>query len=579
MRRAAEFRSAGMRRRPRVLEHEFRSAVHAHAETRIGLRNKHDMVEQKRHEEARSPRERLARKWNLLRRALDYWKGSLGVLLLSVAAAVVGAWTVKHVYRSECTVFAKTGIRTDDRDDSSTSFDQVARQSARLKDMLTTRGRLEGAVKKFGLYPETVANKTMLDAVEEMKPHVGFRALEGAQYVISFDGDDPATVQKVTQYLAESLIGDYAAGGLEDIQREVDFLANEERGTLSGLEESTKALALFLAAHPEFAVEAKQAATTPFGPSPTAGIPLMPRPAKDTATTTVDAELGALYRERARLEGQAQNAASVPLGAALTPAAGSNKIDDQLAQSQAEVEAAAKRVAETQADLASKSNLTEDHPDMRAARMAVDAAARQLHEKKVKLAALQQAKANGANAPPTDPSQLPRDVADKLRQIDAQIAARRAQVARVHTGTEQTEGPSALPASPAVAAVVDLETEWQRLLRALSDSRTHHDDLKLRAQRARLGLEAAHAQASERMAIVDPPFRPTHPSKGRRTNVALAGLAMALLLAMAYATARASLNDTLIDADDVDALGLAPILGVVPKLGLSAKEAPLDAAG
>jgi uncharacterized protein involved in exopolysaccharide biosynthesis len=127
--------------------------------------------------------------------------------------------------------------------------------------------------------------------------------------------------------------------------------------------------------------------------------------------------------------------------------------------------------------------------------------------------------------------------------------------------------------------VVELETEWQRLLRALSDTRAHHDDLKLRAQRARLALEAAHAQASERMAIVDPPYRPTHPSKGGRTNIALAGLAMALLLAVAYASARASLDDTLIDADDVDALGLAPVLGVVPKLGLTAKEAPVDAAG
>src|SRR5205807_5086201 len=129
---------------------------------------------------------------------------------------------------------------------------------------------------------------------------------------------------------------------------------------------------------------------------PNAGIPLMPKPAKDTATGA-DPELGALYRERARLEGQAQNA-SVALGAALTPPAGSKPIDDQIAQSQAEVEAAAKRVAETQADLATKSNLTEDHPDMRAARMSVDAAARQLHERKLKLAALQQAKANGARA-------------------------------------------------------------------------------------------------------------------------------------------------------------------------------------
>ena len=39
---------------------------------------------------------------------------------------------------------------------------------------------------------------------------------------------------------------------------------------------------------------------------------------------------------------------------------------------------------------------------------------------------------------------------------------------------------------------------------------------------------------------------------------------MACLLAIAYATARVSLDDTLVDADDLEALGLAPVLGVVP---------------
>ena len=73
-------------------------------------------------------------------------------------------------------------------------------------------------------------------------------------------------------------------------------------------------------------------------------------------------------------------------------------------------------------------------------------------------------------------------------------------------------------------------------------------------------------QANEQMAIVDPAVRPTHPSKGGRTNTALAGLAATFLLSMAYASTRVAVDDRLIDAEDVEALGLLPVLCVVPRL-------------
>jgi hypothetical protein len=547
------------------------------------------MVEQNSHEEARSPRERIARIRTIVGRGFSYWKGSLLLLLLGGAVAIVAAMHAQRVYRSECTVFAKPRIRTDERDDSGTSPEAMARQAARLKDMLTTRGRLESAIKTFHLYPETLAGKTMLDAVEQMKPHVGFRALEGAQYVISFDGNDPDAVKDVTQYLSDTLIGDYASGDLDDLKQEADFLAQEEERSLTGLEEATKALTIFLADHPEFALEAKQAAQTPFGPSPNAGIPLMPKLPRDAAAIT-DPELAALYRERSRLEGEVRSAAAIARG--LPPGTASSKqLDEQIVQAQVETDAAAKRVAETQADLASKSNLTEDHPDMRAARLAADAAARRLHEAKVQLAALQQLKASGAGASLPDASHVAPEIAEKLKQVDAQILARRAQVKPRPASAARSADPEpssssrvavAAPSSPVVSAVVELETDWQRLLRALNDAKSRHDDVKTRTERAKLALEAARAQASERMAILDPPFRPTHPSKGGRTNAAITGMALALLLAIAYATVRVTLDDRLIDADDVRALGVTPVLGVVPRLeaapSRSSKEAHDDAA-
>jgi uncharacterized protein involved in exopolysaccharide biosynthesis len=113
---------------------------------------------------------------------------------------------------------------------------------------------------------------------------------------------------------------------------------------------------------------------------------------------------------------------------------------------------------------------------------------------------------------------------------------------------------------------VELETEWQRLLRSLNEARGRHEDLKQRTERSKLALEAGRAQASERMAILDPPYRPTHPTKGARSKVALGGLAMALIVAVAYAALRVTLDDTLVDVDDIELLGLGTVLGVVPSI-------------
>jgi hypothetical protein len=368
----------------------------------------------------------------------------------------------------------------------------------------------------------------------------------------------------VTEYLSSSLIDDYAAGDLDDLKRESDFMAQEEQRSVGRLEDSTRELTVFLAAHPEFALEARQAAT-PFGPNPAAGIPFMPTPTvlPREPGGAADPQLESLLRQRARVGAEIRGAAA-PSGSGSTfPAAKS--LDDQIAQAEAQLEAAAKRANETQADLASKSNLTEDHPDMRAARMAVEAAAQRLHETRVELAALRQQKASGSLV---DPAHAPPEVAERLRQIDAQIAAHRAQSTSRSPSSELAQHASEAKrqAGEGAGGVVELETEWQRLLRGLNDSKARHDDLKLHAERTKLALLAARAQANEEMAIVEPPYRPTHPSKGGRTNIAIAGVAAACLLAIAYAGARAMLDDTLVYAEDVEALSLVPVLGVLPEL-------------
>jgi capsular polysaccharide biosynthesis protein len=67
------------------------------------------------------------------------------------------------------------------------------------------------------------------------------------------------------------------------------------------------------------------------------------------------------------------------------------------------------------------------------------------------------------------------------------------------------------------------------------------------------------------MVIVDPAYKPTHPSKPSRSLIAGGGLAGAILLAICVALALALLDDRLYDRVDVESLGAVPLLAVVPR--------------
>ena len=202
---------------------------------------------------------------------------------------------------------------------------------------------------------------------------------------------------------------------------------------------------------------------------------------------------------------------------------------------------------------------------MVSAKITADAAARRLHQAEVLLA---NARAPGA-APaqnPDDGTGADTDVQKRIAQIDAQISARQSGIRRA----SQVASDAGVAQAGETNELVQLETEWQRLLSVLHDERVEHDDLKLRLERARLAANAAEATGGDQMTVIDPAYKPLSPSKGGRTKTALAGGFMTMILALCYAFARVLTNDTLFDAADVEALRMIPVLGVVPKIRASA---------
>lgn len=517
-------------------------------------------------ERERTPRERLDRFKALARRATAYWKMSALLFLIGAVVAVGVAMATQRIYRSECVVLVKPAMKTDDREESPS--ERALKLAPKLKDTLLTRSRLEPIIREFGLYPKTVESKGMIDAVEEMRTHVGFRGRDSETFVISFEDTDAERARAVTQRLAESTMDEFKKNNLDTSKQQADFLTAEEKHAEEQLETANRELATFLAQHPEFAADTRVVAGFG-GPSvggagaggpgaPPAGA-LMPA----MAPHNTDPALASLFRQKQRLEQESH--AGGAAGAALVG-------NEGLATLTRARDEAAKRAAQAQADLADKrTRLTDQHPDVVAARAQVDSAAKALQAAE---AQLETARKGQAAAAPSSEGPAP-ELQKKLDDVNRLIAQRQSELAKTAGG-----GAGGVPAAGAAAGgtakaaesgepanpLVALETDWQRLLRATSDAKSAHDDIVRRLDSASLRASAAEATGDAQMEIIDAAYKPTRPTRGGRTNVALAGLACALFIALGYAFARVLTDDTLIDAQDLEMLGVVPTLGVIPRL-------------
>jgi Mrp family chromosome partitioning ATPase len=510
-----------------------------------------------------TPRERVERILALLGRTRLFWRSSLAIAVAGLIVAGVVAMGSKRAWRSETTVLYRNAIQTR-AGEADASAARAARLGPKLKDLLYARPKLEQVIREHNLFPEK-QKKSMLEAVEEMGTAVGFRVRGGDSFAISFTYEDPVVAQEVTARLTDLMIQEYNRQNIDTATLTRDFLQRELEEASARVDESSRALATFLADNPAFQWGVGD---SPYAPTPGAqgappGIPYLPRAAPRGPPG--DGTLTYLQHELARVEASLGAPASAPAPAPAAP------LPPAVADAQKQRDAAAAAVGAAQAALSERlAVVTPAHPDAISAQARLLAARQSLAAAE---AALQKARAAaGPGDPPPEPPADPGKRAeleqrrDKLRQ---QIAERRRRLAEAGPAPARTADPApsagaADKAAPGKApTVIDLETEWHRLRLDLEHARDQLRVVQTNAHAADISADAVEKQSQEEMQILEPAYRPTRPDRGRG-RVFLVGALIALMLACGYASARVFLNDTLLDESDVLAIGAPPVLVMFP---------------
>jgi uncharacterized protein involved in exopolysaccharide biosynthesis len=491
-------------------------------------------VSEAKTDDAPTPRELIARAFTMARRSLRFWPVFVGTLLVAVAAFLLVPQIMPPVYVSQTTLIYRELIQTTNLLGRDAPVETQRQRGARMREMLLSRSNIESIIKDFSLYPDTVASRGVIEAVEEFKRHSECRVGEDT-FAIKFETDDAEVAHAVTERLGKSLVEEAAKYRTEQADSTLGFLQAQQEKTKKELDDKEQKLAQFLAQHPEFA----QDVMAPGGVGP-AGASIR---AQERRAAGGEPHVAALERQRQRILNRLASADGAPAPAA-------PQTDPAIT---ATIDAARRDVERAKAHLADvQGRYTDKHPDVVAAKRRVDAA-------NAALAAAQDAangttSVGGTTAPPTE--------ADK-EKLNQQLGTVQDNLARARKGTSDQADTGSW--------IVDLETQWAGLNRDVTEVRERYQQIQRHFFQASIIAKVEASGGAAQMVVVDPAYKPERPDRMGTRRVGAAAAFVTLLLGAFLALVLAYLDDRVYDDRDLSQLDLGGLAHAVPSPGKGAR--------
>jgi uncharacterized protein involved in exopolysaccharide biosynthesis len=501
-----------------------------------------------------TPRDRLERLVDYVRKARRYWWIVAGAVVLGAGLSVVFAVTRPAKYKSWSVLFYQERIQSALLQGRQTTENQ-RNIGERYRELLLSRDLLAKVIEDPAInpFPDELAKDGVDAAVEELRKSVALENRGIMAFRITYTDSRPGRAQKVTERLTDLLKSKENEIRDEQVKATAEFAETQKKVATEQLRERQRALSEFLAKHPEFAQEDMGGAG--------AGIRARTNRNNELAgARSGNPRVLALERQRARIKARLDAPPGLTPVVVRTPRTASPA--RQAALQVVEEAQRALREAERGLDAATARGYTEKHPNMVKAREAVADA-----KDRVKRA---------QDAVPDDPDDDPIPLAPtteadrqklqkQLAQVEQELAAERKRDTKTETPTT---------ADDPVAAVVNLEADFASLQDAVDEQRERVQSLADAVFRAQIDASQQLAEQGAHLAVVSPAFRPIKPFGSGKKILVLAGVALFATLGLALALGLAIIDDRLYRRQEVEELGLGAVLAVIPAME-KAKKAKL----
>jgi hypothetical protein len=490
-----------------------------------------------------SPREYLAVALSLLARLRRWWAPGVVGLAVGLSITVVLALSTHRLYRSEALLTYEGGAQ------GVMGGDGISQRSmaARVNDMITSRQRLEALINDMKLYRSIVDKRGIVEAIDEMHRHMKVSTGEGYSYRVSYDGDSRDLAKDVLERLLDGVIGDEHQRLTQQTGDTRHFLQSERQRADDDLKAKESALSAFLAKHPQLAGEV--------GAASSGGLI---RAADRDRSEVSGGEVASLEMQAAQIEESLAALGSSTAGVPGAPPDAPGLVAAE-ARAQTELQAARSDLIDKQA------RLTNEHPDVKTALRRVAVAEADVRRAQAALAAAR--------------VQMPVHAPLPAAADDTRAAALRRALAAVRQQIAASRGRSSAPRAEmpkSTSSMVEIDTQWTRLNREVSEARERQTQLQSKQFQAELAATLTAAGEGGQLVIADRPLRPLRPVAGGRFKIVLLGTIGSMLLALLLVSAFAAFDDRLYGSSDIERVLGDGIVIVIPIA--QHKMLPLDAA-
>jgi uncharacterized protein involved in exopolysaccharide biosynthesis len=475
---------------------------------------------------------------DLFRRAMRHaWLVAL-IVIVGAGLSVVPAPIKKPVYESETVLLYQEKISQSVLKGANVAARGNRTTSSRFKEMLLSRTALSAIVEEFNLYPDVVKSEGTIAAAEKLRLLIRFSDRGSGTYKISYRGTSPDKAQKITARLADQLQQKDETIRREQAQQTKIFLEGERASAENALREVEAEFATFVTKHPEFVAETAM-------PGGSAGAAIRAANEK-SAKSSGDSKLSTLQRQARRLKQRIANPDAPVVSVVATE----------------RVESPAERQAKAELDAANRNledksqRFTPKHPDVIAAKNKVAEAKRRLS----RIVAAAKATANNQPRAATSPTASTADLKRELARIESEI-----------NRLQASKRAATTPLNDLATELVNLETEHARLQRRVDQAAARLSNLEARVFTAEITASSEFAEAAK-LVIIDAAYLPARAAGRGRKIIAMAGTMLFVFLGCALALGLALIDDKVYRRADIDELGIAPVLIVIPKASRKQKK-------
>ena len=456
---------------------------------------------------------------------LQILRQRIWVLLLPFAmiAAATAVWVhrLPDQYRSE-TVILVVPQRVPESYVRSTVTTRIEDRLQSLVQQILSRTRLERIVNDFDLYAKERKTGIMEDIIEQMRKDIGVEVLRGDSFRISYVGDNPRMVMRVTERLASLFI--------EENLRDREVLADDTNQFLEAQLEDARRRLL----EQEKKVEAYRKVYAGQLPSQLdsnlqvlGSTDAQMRSLADSMDRDRERHL-MLERQLADLEQQPEETAPMPSGV-LTPSQQLEKLKENL--------------------LAMQVRLKPDHPD-------VQRLARAIRDLEQKIAEDGGTQADAPSSREVTRRKRIEDLRAELEMLDRQMSKKQSEDQRLRDAMRAYQA--------RVEAAPTRESEMTEMNRDYNTLQDLYKSLLSKKEESKIAANLERRQIGEQFKLLDPARVAEKPFSPNRIRLNLIGMAVGLALGLLLVALLEYRDRTFKTDDEVARVLSLPVLAAIP---------------